>query len=41
MLKKEKIKTTLFQKNPYMLYVTNWGFVEQPNLPEQKENQKR
>jgi hypothetical protein len=40
MIKKEKEKTTL-QRSPYMYYVTNWGFVEQPTKPEQKQNQKR
>lgn len=30
MIKKEKRKQTILQKSPYMYYVTNWGFVEQP-----------
>ncbi|KGE15678.1 hypothetical protein DI53_0456 [Sphingobacterium deserti] len=29
MIKKEKLKTTKLEKNPYMYYMTNWGFVEQ------------
>lgn len=41
MIKKEKEKQTTLTRSPYMYYVTNWGFVEQPTKPEQKENQKR
>ncbi|SFT18019.1 hypothetical protein SAMN05660206_11837 [Sphingobacterium wenxiniae] len=29
MIKKEKMKTITLEKNPYMYYMTNWGFVEQ------------
>lgn len=41
MIKKEKNKQTTLTRRPYMYYVTNWGFVEQPAKPEQKQNQKR
>ncbi len=40
MIKKQKEKQTTLQRNPYMFYVTNWGFVE-PTKPETKQNQKR
>lgn len=39
MIKKQKEKETKLQKSPYMYYVTNWGFIEQPI--QKKENQKR
>ena len=29
MIKKEKLKKTNLEKNPYMYYMTNWGFIEQ------------
>lgn len=41
MIKKQKEKQHLVTRSPYMYYVTNWGFVEQPSKPEQKQNQKR
>lgn len=41
MIKKQREKTTTLERSPYMYYVTNWGFVEQPTKVEQKENQKR
>lgn len=43
MIKKEKEKENqnLLTRSPYMYYVTNWGFVEQPSKPEKKESQKR
>lgn len=41
MIKKEKEKKNILDRNPYMYYVTNWGFVEQPTKAEKKENQKR
>lgn len=34
MIKKEKKKTSLLKKNPYMFYITNWGFIQQ--MPEEK-----
>lgn len=40
MIKKEK-KQTILTRNPYMYYITNWGFVEQPTKPKQKDAQKR
>ncbi len=27
MIKKKKVNNTQLQKNPYLFYVTNWGFV--------------
>lgn len=30
MVKKEKKKQSTIERSPYMYYVTNWGFVEQP-----------
>lgn len=30
MIKKEKKNPSTLQRSPYMYYVTNWGFVEQP-----------
>ena len=30
MIKKQKEKQNILDKSPYMYYVTNWGFVEQP-----------
>lgn len=41
MIKKEKDKKSILDRSPYMYYVTNWGFVEQPTKTTQKENQKR
>ena len=41
MIKKQKDKKSLLTRSPYMYYVTNWGFVEQPTKTEQTKNQKR
>ena len=41
MIKEKKEKQTTLERSPYMYYVTNWGFVEQPTKPELKQNQKR
>lgn len=30
MIKNKRKNQTTLQKSPYMYYVTNWGFVEQP-----------
>lgn len=36
MIKKEKMKTTNLRKNPYMYYMTNWGFIEQVEQSSEK-----
>ncbi|TYP93100.1 hypothetical protein BC792_1141 [Sphingobacterium allocomposti] len=43
MTKNEKMKTTKLEKNPFMYYVTNWGFVEQGSqkINNHTKNQKR
>ncbi len=43
MIKKEKMITVRLEKNPYMYYMTNWGFVEQntEKLDHQSKNKKR
>lgn len=41
MIEKQKEKKSLLTRSPYMYYVTNWGFVEQPTKPEQTKSQKR
>lgn len=40
MIKKQKEKT-LLEKNPYIYYMTNWGFVEKITKVEKTQNQKR
>ncbi len=37
MIKKEKMKKTKLEKNPYMYYMTNWGFVEQSSEKTNKQ----
>ncbi|MFZ4862819.1 hypothetical protein ACL9RF_11585 [Sphingobacterium sp. Mn56C] len=43
MIKKQKEteKVSALEKSPYMYYVTNWGFVEQPLKSEIKQKSKR
>ena len=41
MIKEQKEKQPTVTRSPYMYYVTNWGFVEQPTKTEQKQDQKR
>lgn len=31
MIKKKERKNLKLEKNPYMYYITNWGFVENEN----------
>ncbi|SKB52481.1 hypothetical protein SAMN05660841_00950 [Sphingobacterium nematocida] len=41
MIKKRKEKNTNLQHNPFMFYMTNWGFVERPAEREAKNKKKR
>ncbi|ERJ59828.1 hypothetical protein M472_13730 [Sphingobacterium paucimobilis HER1398] len=41
MIKKRKEKSTSLQRNPFMFYITNWGFVEKPIETESKKARKR
>jgi len=40
MIKKEKKNQTTLQRSPYMYYVTNWGFVEQPTKVTRQKRKK-
>ncbi|EEI93489.1 hypothetical protein HMPREF0765_0917 [Sphingobacterium spiritivorum ATCC 33300] len=41
MIKKQKVKQTQLQKNPYLYYVTNWGFVNPTTTETPSETKKR
>ena len=41
MIKRQKEKQTLLEKNPYIYYMTNWGFVEKNTKPENKTKSER
>lgn len=41
MIRNQKKENTKLERSPFMYYVTNWGFVEQPVQSQPKEKQKR
>lgn len=42
MIKKRKDqKKSVLQRNPFMFYMTNWGFVEKPIQRKSKNKEKR
>lgn len=41
MVRKEKKNTLVLHTNPYMYYVTNWGFVDQPTKNKVKTKTKK